>query len=138
MTPQWNVVFDDWFSTMAEDGLDLPDFNADKWSKMFGTSTYCIPCDEDYVEEFDNSDTQSKRCKNEMDIEEDDIMPQEMQGINPLLQPTQTFSEKTIKAQANQRRQLVNSQPTQPQQTSNLQQAAHKETADAAQHKAMD
>ena len=55
-TPQWNAVFDDWFSTMAEDRSDLPDFNADEWSKMFGTSTHCIPCNEDYVEEFDNND----------------------------------------------------------------------------------
>ena len=37
-TPQWNAVFDDWFSTMAADRSDLPDFNADEWSKMFGTS----------------------------------------------------------------------------------------------------
>ena len=55
MTPQWNVVFDDWFSTMAEDGSDLPDFDADEWSKMFGTSTHCIPCNEDHAEEFDNN-----------------------------------------------------------------------------------
>ena len=61
ITLQWKIVFDDWFLTIAADGLDLPDFNADKWSKMFGTSTYCIPCSKDYVEEFNSGVPQSKR-----------------------------------------------------------------------------
>ena len=122
---------------MTEDGSDLQDFNADEWSKMFGTSAYCIPCNEDYAEEFDNGDTQSQRYKNNTCIE-DDVIPQEMQGINPSLQPTQTFSEKTIKERSNQGRHLVKSHPSKPQETSNLQPGTYKETVDVVQHKAMD
>ena len=37
------VVFGDWFLTVTIQMHDLPNFNADEWAKMFGTSTYCIP-----------------------------------------------------------------------------------------------
>ena len=40
ITPQWNVVIDDWFATVATSVDDLPDFNADEWSKTFGAHTY--------------------------------------------------------------------------------------------------
>ena len=43
ITPQWNVVIDDWFATVATSVDDLPDFNADKWSKTFGAHTYHFP-----------------------------------------------------------------------------------------------
>ena len=39
ITAQWNVVFDDYFSTVGSDPSDLPDFNEDSWSCMFGAST---------------------------------------------------------------------------------------------------
>ena len=38
--PQFHVIFDDWFSTIASDGTDLPDFQSDEWMKMFGESEY--------------------------------------------------------------------------------------------------
>ena len=40
ITSQFHVVFDDWFATIATQEEDLPDFNEDEWSRMFGTSTY--------------------------------------------------------------------------------------------------
>ena len=40
ITPQWNVVIDNWFATVATSVDDLPDFNADEWSKTFGAHTY--------------------------------------------------------------------------------------------------
>ena len=43
ITPQWNIVIDDWFATVATSVDDLPDFNADKWSKTFGAHTYHFP-----------------------------------------------------------------------------------------------
>ena len=52
MTPQWNVVFDDWFTAVTTSVDDLPDFHADKWSKMFGTETHCIDDDEDDKPDF--------------------------------------------------------------------------------------
>ena len=35
-----NVEFDNWFSTAAANVEDMPNFHADKQSKMFGTSTH--------------------------------------------------------------------------------------------------
>ena len=39
VTAQWNVVFDNWVSTVTTNVEDMSDYHADKWSKMFGTST---------------------------------------------------------------------------------------------------
>ena len=40
ITPQFHVVFDDWFATVNSTVEDLPDFNSPEWQKMFGESTY--------------------------------------------------------------------------------------------------
>ena len=37
---QWNVVLDNWFTTVATNVKDMPNFHAEKWSKMLGTSTH--------------------------------------------------------------------------------------------------
>jgi len=43
LTAQWNVVFEDWFATVSRSEHDLPDFNAEDWSNMFGTTTSHVP-----------------------------------------------------------------------------------------------
>ena len=40
ITPQFHVVFDDWFATVGSDHEDTPDFMSDEWNKMFGESRY--------------------------------------------------------------------------------------------------
>ena len=40
ITPQFHVVLDDWFATVAVDLDQMPDFNSDAWKKMFGKSEY--------------------------------------------------------------------------------------------------
>ncbi|KAI2498513.1 hypothetical protein MHU86_15973 [Fragilaria crotonensis] len=40
ITPQFHVVFDDWFATVPASADDLPNFNADSWKRMFRDSTY--------------------------------------------------------------------------------------------------
>ncbi len=35
ITPQFHVVFDDWFQTVATNVEDLPDFNSVEWRKLF-------------------------------------------------------------------------------------------------------
>ena len=40
ITPQFHVVFDDWFSTIAMTYEQLPDFFTDTWYKLFGDSSY--------------------------------------------------------------------------------------------------
>ena len=46
ITPQWNVTFDDWFSTVSSSDSALPDFHADEWSRLFGTTTSHFPSEE--------------------------------------------------------------------------------------------
>ena len=40
ITPQFHVVFDDWFATIASDPADMPAFNSDEWTKLFGDSSF--------------------------------------------------------------------------------------------------
>ena len=46
ITPQFHVVFDDWFATVAAGVEELPDFNSPEWAKMFGDSAFQYPEDE--------------------------------------------------------------------------------------------
>ena len=46
LTPQWNMVYDDSFSTISSSIADLPDFTADSWHNLFGTHTCHIPMEE--------------------------------------------------------------------------------------------
>ena len=47
ITAQFNVVFDDWFATVAASVEDFPDFNSDAWAKMFGDSLHQYILDDD-------------------------------------------------------------------------------------------
>ena len=53
ITPQWNVIFDDWFSTITIEEENLPDFHSEEWSKMFGIHTYAIPNEDEDAEDFE-------------------------------------------------------------------------------------
>jgi len=44
---QFNIVFDDWFATVAASMESLPDLNSPEWSKMFGDSTFQFRFDDD-------------------------------------------------------------------------------------------
>ena len=98
IAPQWNVTFNDWFSTTAANGTDLPDFDANEWSKMFGTSTHCTPFDKDCVEDFDGGIPKHKQRKNNNNLQEE-VIPQDMQAEDSLLEPTQVFGKRKVKSQ---------------------------------------
>ena len=53
--PQWNVVFDDWFTTVSSKSDELPDFTSEEWSQLFTDNTYHFPHDNpsDKLEEED-------------------------------------------------------------------------------------
>jgi hypothetical protein len=53
ITPQWNLVFDDWFTIISNSPEDLPDFNSEEWSRIFGTSTYHLPTEDDSTADND-------------------------------------------------------------------------------------
>ena len=46
ITPQFHVVFDDWFATIATSVHSLPDFNSSAWARMFGESQFQFSDDE--------------------------------------------------------------------------------------------
>ena len=47
ITPQFHVVFDDWFSTISTAIASLPDFNSPTWANLFGESSFQYPFDEE-------------------------------------------------------------------------------------------
>ena len=47
ITPQFHVVFDDWFATVGSDHDNLPDFSSQEWSKLFGESSFQYNIDDD-------------------------------------------------------------------------------------------
>ena len=48
ITPQFHVVFDDWFATVPADINSLPTIGTTEWDNLFGNSTfYCPPDDDD-------------------------------------------------------------------------------------------
>jgi hypothetical protein len=47
ITPQFNVVFDDWFATIAASYDEFPYFNSDAWAHMFGIATFNFAFNED-------------------------------------------------------------------------------------------
>ena len=66
ITPQWNVVLDDWFATVPASVDDLPDFHQDEWAKLFGTSCYeAIPYEE--TEELNNTGKVTNQVKTKID-----------------------------------------------------------------------
>ena len=81
ITAQWNVVFDDWFTTVATNVDDLPDLTAKEWSEMFGTNTYdSTPHDE--IEEF------APKVGSSPSNEVEDYTPDEEEALRQLmLQP---------------------------------------------------
>jgi hypothetical protein len=44
---QLNIVFDNWFATVAASVDSLPDLNSPAWSQMFGDSTFQFRFDDD-------------------------------------------------------------------------------------------
>ena len=47
ITPQFHVVFDDWFATVGSSSSQSPDFSSDAWSRMFGQSRFQYVVDEE-------------------------------------------------------------------------------------------
>ena len=89
ITAQWNAVFDDWFSSVATNVEDVPDFHTDKWSKMFGTRTFNTQPD-NKIKESDQQPTQPTRQDIEDNsIDKEEMLQQWMQASNPLTQPNQ-------------------------------------------------
>ena len=94
ITAQWNVVFDDWFSTIATNVDDMPDFHANEWSNMFGTSTYDLETSEQ-SEEVVKQPTMETRHEIENDEMDEEDLVRRIREHNPLIQPTRSKPERT-------------------------------------------
>lgn len=58
ITPQWNVTFDDYFTTVSMKPEDLPDFNGSEWNNLFGTHTCHFPAAAfDELDPMDSADS---------------------------------------------------------------------------------
>jgi hypothetical protein len=55
ITPQFHVVFDDWFSTVSTTGA-APDLDSDVWMKLFGESRFQYVQDDDELDEYEESE----------------------------------------------------------------------------------
>ena len=51
ITPQFHVVVDEWFATIASSTGEMPDFNKDEWTKMFGEQQHHYLGEDDYENE---------------------------------------------------------------------------------------
>ena len=81
ITAQWNTVFDNWFFTVATNVKDMLAFHADKWSKMFGTSTFNTQPD-DKIKQPNQQPTQLTRW-----VTEDNVMKKEEELWQQMLRP---------------------------------------------------
>ena len=83
ITPQFHVVFDDWFATVPSESGDIPDFTINDWRKMFGESRYQYVVDEeeDQAGEIDQANEDAKDALKSADksdkimIEQDSTTP---------------------------------------------------------------
>jgi hypothetical protein len=91
---QFHCVFDDWFTTVDMNPDEIPDFDSDQWTYLFGESQYQYPFDPDdgdpprldteYTDEFYES-VMRKR----------DVRPT-TQPVSVLLPPTNTVPEQSV------------------------------------------
>lgn len=92
ITPQFHVVFDDWFSTIATSIAQLPDFNSPSWSTLFGESSYQYPFDDDeatdlLIVDADASDTANQSRSDSVA----DAMDHSIDALPVLPTPTTAF-----------------------------------------------
>ena len=59
ITPQYHVVFDDWFATVSDNAAPIPDFQSNEWNKLFGDSTF------QYVDDDDEKQTDAVDAEDE-------------------------------------------------------------------------
>ena len=64
ITPQFHIVFDDWFATVSSSSNELPDFGSDEWTKLFGDSVYQYVLDDDDPDELASDLTDTMKHSN--------------------------------------------------------------------------
>ena len=89
LSPQFHIVFDDWFATVGADKNSTPDFTDKAWTKMFGSSIYQYGVDEDG--EAENTDnTEAERI-----MQRQDVIDQQVYQPSVTESPTTTIFKDT-------------------------------------------
>ena len=73
ITPQFHVVFDDWFAIVASNVKDLPNFNSYEWVQLFGDSTYQYMLDGDDINALNQL---NEELENQINTESQATSPQ--------------------------------------------------------------
>ena len=69
LTPQFHVVFDDWFATVSSYSDDPPDFTAKEWQKMFGDSKFQYITDEESEDDNIHNEDITKLLAQQNDVD---------------------------------------------------------------------
>ena len=103
ITPQFHIVFDDWFATVVGTSSDMPNFASKEWSEMFGNSTY------QYVVDDEQDDTTGSDSQETMEHvkRSDDITNSQDQVYRP--QPLRLHEPPSTMQPSNQ---PINSSPS--------------------------
>ena len=99
VTPQFHIVFDDWFATVPSYDGDAPDFTDDDWNKLFGNSRYQYVLDEEetHVDSSDSSDTSKSNQRSDIiGIQQEQALPpQPLPVPSPSASPSSTQPDLT-------------------------------------------
>ena len=113
ITPQFHVVFDDWFATVTSESEDAPDFSSAEWQKMFGDSRYQYMLNPEGEATTDTSDEADHNANRQRDDIISDLQDQ-AQPPQPLPVPMPATSPMPIPptvSSDNQHQQAVSSNP---------------------------
>ena len=77
ITPQFHVVFDDWFATVTSGSEEAPDFSSVEWQKMFGDSRYQYMLNPEG--EATNTTDTSDEAEHNANRQRDDIISSDLQ-----------------------------------------------------------
>ena len=91
ISPQFHVVFDDWFTSVIGTGTDRP-FNEHEWTQLFADARYHYAFDEDdpvtladeWIEQQDDNvdrSAQIRRTQQRVRFEEPVVQPQQQDGM---------------------------------------------------------
>ena len=95
ITPQFHVVFDDWFATVSSEVSDLPDFNSPEWNKLFGDSIFQYVLDEaDLSAVRELSETLEDAVDTARAERSADRVLEAIESIRPKAEPTPSWRER--------------------------------------------
>ena len=94
ITPQFHVMFDDWFATVQSTVGEIPDFTQDEWYKLFGDSTY------QYHSADEQDDTDSNKPETSAAINQQNRQDEIMRAMDQKRETGRSSMSSTIRPPA--------------------------------------